>query len=387
MPYAFRYLSDVYRLKRFHAFLDVALIRTDVEINQDEDCIGAHMQRVGDALKAVGRFGEAARVYCESAETHLQEKNDKTTLYNSAGHAFTRSREFPLRKKAFVQALYFGDESNMWDLESKEYTKCQEGQCLEGLYYLYGQWRLEAHEQDRNTTMSCDAEKISVAFVALCHAAKLSCAEDNPMYMCLKPKFHAKKAAKRSLTAACRYQDVHTFRKEVISCLIVGFRPEMLGPILRNKENERDEDVLRDVRLSRDYLKSKSHGKGTVRRTCANLNCEECENEKDGNIFMNCPCKVRKPKLAGSQCPFVQYKVSTCSLAFMRPYFTARNPVKLMTGSAIRNSVAGMLKKKQAKGVRFRESRFQQQLSGTWNEQVLANGPPDFLERVQCCKN
>jgi hypothetical protein len=56
----------------------------------------------------------------------------------------------------------------------------------------------------------------------------------------------------------------------------------MLGPILRNKENERDEDVLRDVRLSRDYLKSKSHGKGTVSRPCANLNSEECENEKYG---------------------------------------------------------------------------------------------------------
>jgi hypothetical protein len=55
----------------------------------------------------------------------------------------------------------------MWDLESKKYTKCQEGQCLEGLYSLYGQWGLEAHEQDRNTTMSCDAEKSSVAFVAL----------------------------------------------------------------------------------------------------------------------------------------------------------------------------------------------------------------------------
>jgi hypothetical protein len=68
----------------------------------------------------------------------------------------------------------------------------------------------------------------------------------------------------------------------VISCLIGRFRPEILGPILRNKENERDEDVLRDVRLSRDYLKSKSHGKGTVSRPCANLNSEECENEKYG---------------------------------------------------------------------------------------------------------
>jgi hypothetical protein len=315
MHYAFRYLSDVYCLKRFHAFLEINLIRTDVEINQDEGCIGAHIQRVGDALKTVGRFGEAARVYCESAERHVQEKNEKCILYKTAGSAFTRSREFPLGEKAFVQALYFGNESNMWGLESKEYTKCQEGQCLAGLYSLYGQWRREAHEQDRNATMSCDAEKSCVAFVALCNAAKVSCAKDNSMFMCLKPKFHAKKAAKRSLLAACRYQDVHTFRKEVISCLIGRFRPEILGPILRNKENERDEDVLRDVRLSRDYLKSQSHGKGTAIRQCINLKCEEFENEKDGNIFMNCPCEVKKTKLAGSHCPFLRYEVSTCSLA------------------------------------------------------------------------
>jgi hypothetical protein len=71
------------------------------------------MQRVGDALKAVGRFGEAARVYCKSAERHVQEKTEKNILYKTAGSAFTRSREFPLGEKAFVQALYFGDESNM----------------------------------------------------------------------------------------------------------------------------------------------------------------------------------------------------------------------------------------------------------------------------------
>jgi hypothetical protein len=257
------------------------------------------MQRVGDALKAVGRFGEAARVSCESAERHVQEKNEKTILYNTAGSAFTRSREFPLGEKAFVQALYFGDESNMWDLESKEYTKCQEGQCLEGLYSLYGQWRLEAHEQDRNTTISCDADKSCVAFKALCNAAKVLCAENHPMFTLLKPKFHAKKAAKRSLTAACRYQDVHTFRKEVISCLITRFRPEMLAPSMRDKDTARDEDVLRDVRLSRDYLKSKSHGKytGCIIRRCTNSNCEGCKNEEDCNPFMFCPCEVRRCKL------------------------------------------------------------------------------------------
>jgi hypothetical protein len=183
--------------------------------------------------------------------TFTEEKNENTILYESAGFAVTRSRAFPLGEKAFVKALYFGDESNMWDLESKEYPEYQEGQCLDGLYYLY-QWRREVHGQDRNTIMSCAAEKIGVAFATHCNPPKVSCAKDNPVFMVLKPKFHAKKAAKRSLTAACRYPDVHSFRKEVISCLITRFRPEMLAPNLRDKDTERDEDVLRDVLLSRD---------------------------------------------------------------------------------------------------------------------------------------